>query len=319
MTDKGLFLIIQIPCLNEETTLPVTLRDIPRTIPGISRIERLIINDGSTDSTIEVARAHGVEHIISFPKRKGLARAFEAGVEEALGLGADIVVNTDGDNQYKGEDIITLVRPIVEGRADIVIGNRDIDNIGHFSFIKKKLQRAGSWVIRQVSGTDIPDATTGFRAYSRKALLEMNIVSKFSYTLETIISAGKKDLAIANVSIRVNKPLRTSRLYTNVFHYIFKSASTILRIYTMYEALRVFMLIGTLIFSGGVVLCLRYLYYRIFELNPSGHIQSLILAAVLLIVGFQIMVFSLLADLISSNRKLIEDALTKIKKIHWGR
>ena len=241
--------------------------------------------------------------------------AFEAGIEASLKLGANIVVNTDGDNQYKGEDIVKLVRPIIDGQADIVVGNRDIDHIRHFSFLKKKLQKLGSWVVRRVSETNIPDATTGFRAYSKKALLEINIVSKFSYTLETIIEAGKKNLAIANVFIGVNEPLRESRLYKNMFHYIIKSASTILSIYTMYEALKVFMTIGLTIFSTGFILFLRYLYFYIFNLNPSGHIQSLLLATVLSLIGFQVMVFGLIADLVSSNRKLIENALIKIKKV----
>ncbi|MFC1576787.1 glycosyltransferase family 2 protein [Candidatus Omnitrophota bacterium] len=315
MEKKALKLIIQIPCFNEEESLPVTLRDLPKGIDGISKIERLVIDDGSLDRTYDVAKQHGVEHIVQFPRRKGLARAFEAGFNASLKLGADIVVNTDADNQYKGKDIAKLVRPIVEGKADIVIGNRDIANIKHFSFLKKRLQWLGSWVVRQVSGTNIPDATTGFRAYNRKAVTEINIVSRFSYTLESIIEAGKKNLDIVNVSIGVNKPLRKSRLFTNVFQYVTKSAGTILRIYTMYEALKVFMIIGAFVFSVGALVCLRYLYFYIFNLNPAGHIQSLILAVMFLMLGFQIMVFSLIADLIASNRKLIEDTLTKVKKL----
>lgn len=315
MEKANLKLIVQIPCLNEEKTLPITLRDIPKRIEGISEIEILVIDDGSTDNTSRAAKECGVEHIIRFTNRKGLAMAFEAGIEASLKLGADIVVNTDGDNQYKGEDIVKLVKPIIDGQSDIVVGNRDIDHIRHFSFLKKKLQKLGSWVVRRVSETNIPDATTGFRAYSKKALLEINIVSKFSYTLETIIEAGKKNLAIANVFIGVNEPLRESRLYKNMFHYIIKSASTILSIYTMYEALKVFMAIGLTIFSTGFILFLRYLYFYIFNLNPSGHIQSLLLATVLSLIGFQVMVFGLIADLVSSNRKLIENALIKIKKV----
>ena len=313
MTEKKL--IIQIPCLNEERTLPITLRDIPRRIEGISEIEILVIDDGSTDRTGEIAKEYGVDHIIRLTSRKGLARAFEAGIDASLKLGADIVVNTDADNQYKGEDIVKLVKPIIDGQADMVVGNRDIDNIKHFSFLKKKLQKLGSWLVRQVSGTNIPDATTGFRAYSKKALLEINVVSKFSYTLETIIEAGKKNLAIANVSIGINEPLRESRLYKNMFQYIIKSAGTILRIYTMYEALKVFMTIGFVVFFAGTILFLRYLYFYMFNLNPGGHIQSLILATVLSLIGFQVMVFGLVADLVSSNRKLIENALVKIKKV----
>ncbi|MBN3039157.1 MAG: glycosyltransferase family 2 protein [Candidatus Omnitrophica bacterium] len=306
--------IVQIPCLNEAKTLPITLKDIPRKIENVSKVEVLVIDDGSTDRTSEVAKEHGVEHIVRFRGRKGLARAFEAGVEAALSLGADILVNTDGDNQYRGEDIKKLVKPIIDGEADIVVGSRDIDHIRHFSVFKKILQKMGSWVVRRVSGTNIPDASTGFRAYSRKALLEINIVSEFSYTLETIIEAGKKNLAISNVSVRTNPPLRKSRLYKSIFQYITKSANTILRIYTMYEALYVFMMIGLVVFFCGTVLFLRYLYFYIFNLNPTGHIQSLILGAVLSLIGLQVMVFGLVADLVSSNRKLIEKILIKIKR-----
>ncbi len=315
MEKKDLKLIVQIPCLNEENTLPITLRDIPRQIEGISKVEILVIDDGSTDRTGEVAKACGVEHIIRFAKTRGLARAFDAGIDAALKLGADIVVNTDADNQYRGEDIAKLVKPILERRADIVVGCRDIDNIKHFSLLKKKLQKLGSWVVRQISGTSMPDATTGFRAYDKRALLEINIVSNFSYTLETIIEAGNKNLAIATVFVRVNEPLRKSRLFKNSFQYIIKSAGTILRIYTMYEALKVFLAIGLAIFSGGFIIFLRYIYFYIFNLNPAGHVQSLIFATVLLLLGFQIMVFGFVADLISSNRKLLEDALVKVKKI----
>ncbi|MFH1996313.1 MAG: glycosyltransferase family 2 protein [Candidatus Omnitrophota bacterium] len=307
--------MIQIPCLNEEASLPVTLADLPKEIDGISKIERLVIDDGSSDRTHEVARELGVEHFVRFSKQRGLARAFEAGIEKALHMGADIVVNTDADNQYRGEDIARLVKPIVDGKADVVIGCRDIDTMEHFSFLKKRLQRAGSWVVRQVSGTDVPDVTTGFRAYNRKAMLDINVVSKFSYTLETIIAAGKKDLAIASVAIRTNKPLRKSRLFKSISQYVIKSGGTILRIYTMYEALRVFMIIGWTFLSTGFLFFLRYLYFHVTNQNPAGHIQSLILGAVLAIAGFQVMVFSLLADLISSNRKLIEDSLGKIKRM----
>lgn len=314
MEKQDLKVIVQIPCLNEAKTLPITLKDIPRKIENVSKVEVLVIDDGSTDRTSEVAKEHGVEHIVRFRGRKGLARAFEAGVEAALSLGADILVNTDGDNQYRGEDIKKLVKPIIDGEADIVVGSRDIDHIRHFSVFKKILQKMGSWVVRRVSGTNIPDASTGFRAYSRKALLEINIVSEFSYTLETIIEAGKKNLAISNVSVRTNPPLRKSRLYKSIFQYITKSANTILRIYTMYEALYVFMMIGLVVFFCGTVLFLRYLYFYIFNLNPTGHIQSLILGAVLSLIGLQVMVFGLVADLVSSNRKLIEKILIKIKR-----
>jgi glycosyltransferase involved in cell wall biosynthesis len=315
MHDKELKLIVQIPALNEEKTLPITIKDVPRKIEGATHVEILVVDDGSTDKTGEVAKECGADYVIHFAKTKGLARAFEAGIDASLKLGADIVVNMDADNQYRGEDIQKLVTPIVEGKADVVIGNRDIANIKHFSFLKKKLQRLGSWVVRQISGTDIPDTTTGFRAYNKRALLEMNIVSKFSYTLESVIEAGNKKLAIENVFVEINEPLRESRLYKGMVQYIRKSASTILRVYTMYEALRVFMTLGVVIFLAGIVLFARYLYFYVFGLNPAGHIQSLIVASVLSLIGFQVMVFGLIADLVSANRKLIESALIKIKKI----
>jgi len=307
-------LIIQIPCYNEETTLPLTLADLPREIKGIDSIEILVIDDGSTDKTVKVAREHGVNYVVSFPQNKGLAKVFNAGIDACLKLGADIIVNTDADNQYCGEDIEKLIRPILNGDAEIVIGDRNTGNIEHFSWIKKKLQRIGSWVVRHLSDTDIPDATSGFRAFSREAALQMNVVTRFTYTLETIIQAGKKNLVVSHVPIRTNEKLRESKLFSSNWQYIKRSISTIVRIYTMYEPFKMFSYIGGGFFLAGFIIGLRFLYYYLF-VSGTGHIQSLILAAVLLIVGFQIFVIGLLADIIGSNRQLIENILYRIRKI----
>lgn len=307
-------LIIQIPCYNEEATLPRTLADLPREIDGIDTIEVLIINDGSTDDTVKVAREHGVNYVVSFPQNKGLAKVFNAGIDACLKLGADIIVNTDADNQYCGDDIEKLIRPILNGDAEIVIGDRNTGEIEHFSWIKKKLQRYGSWVVRHLSDTDIPDATSGFRAFSREADLQMNVVTRFTYTLETIIQAGKKNLVVSHVPIRTNEKLRESKLFSSNWQYIKRSVSTILRIYTMYEPFKMFTYIGGGFFLAGFLIGLRFLYYYLFE-SGAGHIQSLILAAVLLIVGFQVFVIGLLADIIGSNRQLIESILYRIRKI----
>ena len=306
--ERPVKLIIQIPCFNEETTLPATLADLPKKIDGIDTIEYLVINDGSTDRTSEVARESGVHHVIGFTNNKGLARAFCAGIEYALSVGADLIVNTDADNQYQGADVETLVRPVLEGRADMVIGDRNTAVIEHFSPLKKQLQRWGSWVVRQVSGTDVPDTTSGFRAYSREAALRMNVVSEFTYTLETIIQAGKQSVAIDHVPIRTNKELRKSRLFGSMSGYIKRSAATILRIYTMYEPLKVFSYAGGLLIFLGMIPGLRFLYLYL-TTGASGHVQSLILAAVLIILGFQVFVLGVVADLIGSNRKLIENVL----------
>ena len=309
-------LIIQIPCYNEEKTLPVTLQAIPRAIKGVDKVELLIIDDGSTDRTVEVALGHGVDHVVKLTNNKGLAEGFLNGLDACLRLGADIIVNTDGDNQYNGADIERLIEPIVNGKADIVVGDRQVDTIPHFSLLKKKLQHLGSWVVRQVSGTDIPDTTSGFRAFSREAALKLNVVSKFSYTLETIIQAGKKNIAITHVPVGTNDKLRESRLFKSTLNYVKRSISTIIRIYTMYEPIKTFFLIGGLIFSGGLILSLRYLYFYFFTpFGGQGHIQSVIMAAVLFIVGFQVMVIGLLSDVIAANRRLLEDTLYRVKKM----
>ncbi len=310
-------LIIQIPCLNEEETLPLVLRDIPESIEGVDEIETLIIDDGSEDRTVEVAREHGVNHIVRFSGNKGLAAGFMAGLDAALKMGADIIVNTDGDNQYDGRDIEKLIQPILEGKADMVIGDRDVEHIAHFSVAKKKLQKLGSWVIRHVSYTGVPDATSGFRAFNREAALKLNVLSDFTYTLETIIQAGIKNISVSSVKIKTNDKMRDSRLFKSIRYYIAKSVSTIIRIYTMYRPLRVFTYVGATVFSLGLLLGLRFLYFYLSG-NGAGHVQSLILSAVLLIVGFQIVLIGLLADIISANRRLIEDVLYRMKKREIG-
>jgi glycosyltransferase involved in cell wall biosynthesis len=307
-------LIIQIPCLNEAETLPATLSDLPRAVPGIDVIETLVIDDGSTDDTAEVARRHGVTHVIRFRRRKGLAAAFIAGVDACLKHGADIIVNTDGDNQYAGREIAALVAPLLAGQADIVIGDRNIRDLGHMSWPRKVLQRLGSWVVRQVSNTQVPDTTSGFRAYTRDAALRMTIVSEFSYTLESIIQAGKYRMAIAHVDVSTNPRTRSSRLFGSVRSYIQRSAATIVRIYTMYEPLKVFTYIGLAVFSAGCVLGLRLVYYY-FQYEAGRHIPSAIAAAVLMLLGFQILVIGLLADVISGTRKLLEDLLYRVRRM----
>jgi len=307
-------LIIQIPCLNEEESLPKTLQDLPKQIPGISSIEILIIDDGSTDRTVAVAKQHGAHHIVHFAKQRGLARAFGAGLDASLKAGADIIVNTDADNQYKGEDIARLVHPILQGQADMVIGNRDIENVEQFSWIKKRLQRLGTRVIRHLSGTNIADATTGFRAYNREAAMKLNIISDYTYTLESIIQAEHKNIAIANITISTNRVERKSRLFRSIPEYIKRSVMTILRIYSMFNPFRLFLTIGSFVIMIGTLIGCRFLFYYLIG-QGGGKIQSLILAAALFIIGFQILIIGLVADLISANRRLIEDVLLRVKKI----
>jgi glycosyltransferase involved in cell wall biosynthesis len=307
-------LIIQIPCLNEAETLPATLADLPRQVPGIDTVEFLVVDDGSTDDTVAVARAHGAHHIVRFRRRKGLAAAFMAGIDAGLKLGADFIVNTDGDNQYCGRDVATLVQPLLANEADIVIGDRNIQDVEHMSASRKVLQRLGSWVVRQVSNTQVPDTTSGFRAYTRDAALRLTIVSEFSYTLESIIQAGKKRTAIAHVPISTNPRTRDSRLFGSAWGYVKASSATIVRIYAMYEPLKVLWSIGTGVFLVGFAISLRFLYFY-FTGTGGGHLQSLLLSAVLMIVGFQVVLIGLVADLISGSRKLIEDLLYRVRSI----
>jgi glycosyltransferase involved in cell wall biosynthesis len=308
-------LIIQIPCLNEAQTLPATLADLPASVPGVDAIEILVVDDGSTDDTTAVARAHGVHHVLRFRRRKGLAAAFMAGIDASLRAGADLIVNTDADNQYAGADIAKLVEPLLSGRADIVIGDRNIREIRHMSWPKKLLQRLGSWVVRQVSSTEVPDTTSGFRAYTREAALRMTVVSDFSYTLESIIQAGKKRMAIAHVEVATNAHTRPSRLFSSIWAYLKQSGATIVRIYTMYEPLKVFSYIGTTVFLVGFAISLRFVYYYLFTPEAAGKIQSLILSAVLMLVGFQVVMIGLLADVISGTRKLLEDLLYRVRRM----
>jgi glycosyltransferase involved in cell wall biosynthesis len=306
-------LIIQIPCLNEEHALPKTLEDLPKQIDGIDTIETLIIDDGSTDKTVKVAKSLGVHHVLQFTNNKGLAKAFISGINQSLKLGADIIVNTDADNQYFGGDIVKLIQPILKKDADIVIGDRQVETIRHFSPVKIFLQKFGSWIVRQLSETEVPDATSGFRAYSRDAALQLNVVSDFTYTIETIISAGKKNLAIAHVPVKTNNKLRESRLFPSIRVYLQRSLVTMLKVYSMYRPLRLFTLAGGTTFLLGFAIGCRYLFF-FFIGQTEGHIQSLILSAILLIVGFQIIMMGIAAELISVNRQLLEDIQLRIKK-----
>ncbi len=308
-------LVIQIPCLNEEGYLAATIDDLPREIPGIDKIEILVIDDGSNDNTSGVARRSGVKRIVRFRRRQGLATAFKTGLDVSLSMGADIIVNTDADNQYRGSDIPALIQPILNGKADMVIGTRPITEMKDFSTTKKILQKLGSAVMRFVSQTSVPDSTSGFRAYNRRAALKLNVISLFSYTLETIIQAGKKNLAIDHVPVQVNKRQRKSRLFKSTPIYMKRSLATILRIFITYEPLRVFFYIGSLFLISGVILGIRFLYFYFTISGQTGHIQSLIFMMVLLFLGFLMLVMGLLSDLISANRRLIEDAVLRLKRL----
>jgi len=311
-------LIIQIPCYNEEETLEQTYNDLPHYIDGIDEIEYLIINDGSCDRTVEVARELGFQHIVSFKRNKGLAKGFMAGIDACLHHGADIIVNTDADNQYCGADIEKLVRPILEEKADIVIGERPIDKTEHFSWRKKKFQHVGSWMVRMASGTRVPDAPSGFRAYSREAALRLNVVNEYTYTLETIIQAGHNKIAMTSVPIRTNPETRESRLFKNMWTYMKRSSSVIIRSFMMYKPLKFFSTWGTIIFLIGAALGIRYLFYYIGG-TGQGHIQSLILFAVLILMGVQILIVGLQADIIAANRKILEDVQYRVRKIECSK
>lgn len=309
-------LIIQVPCYNEAETLEIALNDLPKHIDGIDEIEYLIINDGSADNTVEVAKKWGVHYVVNFKQNKGLAKGFMAGLDACLRNGADIIVNTDADNQYNGDDIEKLVRPILDEKADIVIGERPIDNTAHFSPLKKKLQHFGSWTVRVASKSDIPDAPSGFRAYSREAALRLNVVNEYTYTLETIVQAGRTKMAMTSVPIRTNPELRKSRLFSSMFGYVKRSMVTIVRSFMMYKPLKFFGIIGGILFALGLALGIRFLVY--YDMGAgSGHVQSLILASTFLLMGVQTFIIALQADIIAANRKILEDVQYHVRKIDY--
>ncbi|HEY8638437.1 MAG TPA: glycosyltransferase family 2 protein [Solirubrobacteraceae bacterium] len=307
-------LIIQIPCWNEEAQLPATLADLPREVPGFDVVEWLIIDDGSTDRTIEVARANGVDHIVRLTNNKGLAAGFQAGLDASLKLGADVIVNTDADNQYSAADIPKLVAPIVEGRADMVVGDREVTNLEHFSPLKKALQRLGSWVVRQASDTDVPDTTSGFRAYNREAALQMAVVSKFTYTLETIIQAGKLLVATDHVAIATNEQTRESRLFPSMWAYVRRNTLSIFRIYSQYEPLRVFWTLAAIVLLIAVVVWGRYAYFYI-DGSGKGHVQSLILGAVLFNAAMLLGALGIIGDLLYAQRVMAQRTFERVRRI----
>lgn len=311
-------LIIQIPCYNEAETLEIALNDLPKQIDGIDEIEYLIINDGSKDNTVEVAKNWGVHHVVSFAQNKGLAKGFMAGLDACLANGADIIVNTDADNQYCADDIPKLIQPILEHKADIVIGERPIDETEHFSWIKKKLQHFGSWVVRKASHTDIPDAPSGFRAFSRDAAMHINVINDYTYTLETIVQAGRNKMAITSVPVRTNPELRESRLFHSIWGYVKKSILTIVRALMMYKPLYCFTMVAAVPSLIGVLIGIRFLVYY-FTGQGNGHTQSLMLACTLLIIGFITFVIGMLADVISANRKILEDTQYHVRKMEYDK
>lgn len=309
-------LIIQIPCYNEEETLEIALNDLPKELEGIDEIEYLIINDGSHDHTVEVARNWGVHHVVNFNQNRGLAKGFMAGLDGCLRNGADIIVNTDADNQYCAQDIAALIAPILEGRADMVIGERPIDQTAHFSFIKKKLQHFGSWVVRKASNTDIPDAPSGFRALSRDAAMHINVVNDYTYTLETIVQAGRQRIPITSVPIRTNEELRPSRLFSSIWGYVKRSMLTIIRAYAMYKPLKCFSFIACIPTLIGLVYIFRFLLYYLMG-TSGGHVQSLILGCTLLIMGFLTFMIGIVSDVIAANRKILEDTQYHARKMEY--
>ena len=312
-------LIIQIPCYNEERTLGITLSALPRQLPGIDQIEWLIINDGSRDRTVEVAKEFGVDHIVNLPTNQGLARGFMAGLEACLRAGADIIVNTDADNQYCADDIPLLIQPILLEQAEMVVGARPIWETKHFSLVKKMLQNLGSSMVRLASSTDIPDAPSGFRAFSRNAAMQLNVFSRYTYTLEKIIQAGQKGIAIASVPIRTNPNLRKSRLVKSIPSYVFRSAMTILRIFMLYKPLRFFTVLGSLPLGLGTLIGVRWLLLFFLVDSTRARTPSLILAAILILIGFQLWMFGLIADLMAANRRLLEENRLRLRRIEFER
>lgn len=309
-------LIIQIPCLNEAASLPATLRALPPSLAGITKIETLIIDDGSTDDTLAVAKALGVTHVVHFPAHRGLARAYAAGLDAALQAGADIIVNTDADNQYFAGDIPALIAPILAGRAELVIGDRGVRTKADFSPLKRWLQGLGSWVVSQASSLEVPDATSGFRAISRRAAMRLLVLGDYSYTLESLIQAGARRMAVVYVPVRTNVVTRPSRLMRNLPHYLAQSGATILRAYAMYRPLKVFSALGGLITLAGALIGLRYLAF--YFGRDAGHLQSVVLSAILIIVGFQVALIGLIADLIAFNRKILEEMLYRIRWLEYA-
>lgn len=307
-------LIVQIPAYNEEATIAQALRDVPKKIDGITSIETLVVDDGSSDRTADAARKAGASHVVQLKTHRGLSSAFVAGIDAALRLGADIIVNTDADNQYVAADIARLVAPIVKGTSEVVIGDRDVAQSPHMSGLKKTLQRLGSWTVGKASGISVADVTSGFRAFSREAAMQINVFNPFTYTLETVIQAGNRNLGVQSVVVRTNAPTRPSRLYSGMGTYMRKSMATIFRIYTLYRPLKTFFAIGSLLMLLGVILGARFLWYYA-QGDRGGHIQSLILAAVFLITGFHTWLIALLADLIAVNRRLTEDVLIRVKRL----
>ena len=307
-------LIIQIPCYNEEAMLPETVRDLPESLPGVDEIEVLVVDDGSCDGTAEVAEALGVDHVIRLKSNQGLAYAFTAGLNTALRAGADIIVNTDADNQYRGEEIERLIQPLLDGEADIAVGDRGVAALEHFSPLKRRLQRWGSWIVERVAGIPIPDATSGFRALTRDAAMRLTVLSDYTYTLETLIQAGARRMAVTYVPVRTNPQTRQSRLIGSVPSFLAVSAITILRFFAMYRPLRLFLGLGALLIGGGVVIGVRFLYYFLAGAG-TGKVQSLILAAILTIVGFQVCMIGLMADLVRLNRKMLEETVFRVRRL----
>jgi glycosyltransferase involved in cell wall biosynthesis len=308
-------LVIQIPCFNEEESLPVVLSELPREVPGFDRVEWLVVDDGSSDGTVEVARRHGVDHVVRLTTNKGLATAFQAGLDAALKLGADVIVNTDADNQYSSSDIPRLVEPILAGRADMVVGDRQVQNVDHFTPTKKLLQRLGSWVVRRASGTKVPDTTSGFRAYNREAALQLIVVSRYTYTLESLIQAGKMSVAIEDVAISPNPTERSSRLFGSTSSYVRHNAFAIFRAYTLYEPLRVFMLLA-LVFGGlAVAAWSPFLVDWVFNGDRSGHIQSLILGAVLMLAAVQMFALGIIGDALAGQRAIAQRVYERVRRL----